>query len=87
MPTPDLRSEQEQADDLMKQYMEKVNIDTKYKDEFEGLVSDIENRLQKLKETSAGGQEKVTTASDSDDQSDNEEKLLKKIIEEVRFKA
>ncbi|CAH0728490.1 unnamed protein product, partial [Brenthis ino] len=87
LPTPDLRSEQEQADDLMKQYMEKANIDTKYKDEFEGLVSDIENRLQKLKSTSAGEQEKVTTASDTDDQSDNEENLLQKIIEEAKAKV
>ncbi|CAG4954073.1 unnamed protein product [Parnassius apollo] len=78
---PDLRTEQEQADDLLKQYMEQTKIDSKYKDGFEDTINNIETRLHKLRGTS--------TASISVEKldSEDEETIVKKIIEKVRTDA
>ncbi|XP_038206643.1 abscission/NoCut checkpoint regulator [Zerene cesonia] len=81
---PDLRTEEEQAHDLMRQYMEQTSIDKKYKDEFEEKVGEIEMRLQKLK-GSAG-----TTQNDAPkemEESESEEETIKKIIEKAKEEA
>ncbi|XP_047536745.1 abscission/NoCut checkpoint regulator isoform X1 [Vanessa atalanta] len=83
LPGPDLRTEQEQADDLMKQYMAQSNIDTKYKEEFDVLVNDIETRLQTLKGTSTSGQKKPAATEDNE-KSDDEEEIIKKIIHRAK---
>ncbi|CAK1583723.1 unnamed protein product [Parnassius mnemosyne] len=79
---PDLRTEQEQADDLLKQYMEQVKIDSKYKDGFEDTINNIETRLHKLRGTSTTSIS-VEKSSDSED----EETIIKKIIEKVKTDA
>ncbi|XP_026760661.2 abscission/NoCut checkpoint regulator [Galleria mellonella] len=80
LPAPDLRSEQEQADDLLKQYMEQTKIDNTYKDEFDTLVNDMEARLQKIK-----GSNSIKLSSSQEQQSENEdEETVKKIIEKVK---
>ncbi|XP_046971176.1 abscission/NoCut checkpoint regulator [Vanessa cardui] len=83
LPGPDLRTEQEQADDLMKQYMAQSNIDTKYKEEFDDLVSDIETRLQKLKGTSTSGHKKLSL-TENNEKSDDKEEIMKKIIQKAK---
>ncbi|CAH2094558.1 unnamed protein product [Euphydryas editha] len=83
---PDLRTEQEQADDLLKQFMAQSNIDTNYKEEFDGLVNDIETRLQKLKASSISGSAETTTSM-SNDKSDDEEEIIKKIIEKAKIET
>lgn len=81
---PDLRTEQEQADDLFKQYLDQAKIDSFYSNEFDGLVNDIEKRLENLKGTSE--QKKVTTTADSNI-TNNEDEMLRKIIEEAKAKV
>ncbi|XP_050354043.1 abscission/NoCut checkpoint regulator [Nymphalis io] len=83
LPGPELRTEQEQADDLMKQYMAQSNIDTKYKKEFDNIVSDIENRLQKIKGSSTSSQMK-TDVTENNNKSDDEEEMIKKIIQKAK---
>ncbi|XP_026494238.2 abscission/NoCut checkpoint regulator isoform X1 [Vanessa tameamea] len=83
LPGPDLRTEQEQADDLMKQYMAQSHIDTKYKEEFDVLVNDIETRLQKLKGTYTSGQKKPSV-TENNEKSDDEEEIVKKIIHRAK---
>lgn len=83
LPPPDTRTEQEQADDLIKQYMEQTNIDTKYTDEFAGLISDIEVRVQKLKGTDPVPQVSTQIQKNDESESDDEEETVKKIVEKV----
>lgn len=78
LPPPDTRSEQEQIDDLLKQYMEKTTIDTKYQNELDGIFSDIEMRMQKLKGND--NKESVPVNIESED----EEETVKKIVEKVK---
>nr|XP_021186358.2 abscission/NoCut checkpoint regulator isoform X1 [Helicoverpa armigera] len=81
LPPPDTRTEQEQADDLLKQYMEQTNIDTKYQDEFDSLVHDIETRITKLKGTTPTKPVDNPQTEDSDD----EETTVKKILEKIKI--
>ncbi|XP_045776872.1 abscission/NoCut checkpoint regulator [Maniola jurtina] len=81
-----VKTEQEQVEDLMRQYMEQGNIDKKYGDEFDGLVSDIEARLQKLKGSQSSGPDQVVS-QDKNDNSEDEEETIKKIIEKMAAEA
>lgn len=88
LPSPDLRTEQEQADDLLKQYMAQTNIDAKYKDEFDELVSDIESRLQKLKGSSTSTSGPAgTTSSMNNEKVEDEDEIIKKIIEKAKVES
>lgn len=82
MPAPDNRTEQEQADDLVKQYMEQTNMDTKYNDEFDNLVKDMESRLGKLKNV-ATTSNPVKTAERPISESEDEESAVRKIVDKV----
>ncbi|CAH1637799.1 unnamed protein product [Spodoptera littoralis] len=88
LPPPDTRTEQQQADDLVKQYIEQTGIDTKYQDEFDGIISSIESRVQKLKGSKpapvAVAQSKPEEKSD---ESEDEETSVKKIIEKIKKEA
>ncbi|CAG4957509.1 unnamed protein product [Colias eurytheme] len=84
LPCPDLRTEEEQANDLMRQYMEQTGIDKKYKDEFEEKVGEIEMRLQKLKGTAGTTQNNVPEDKEAPE---NEEDTIKKIIEKAKKEA
>lgn len=77
---PDTRSEQEQIDDLLKQYMEETKIDSQYKDEFDALVNDMESRVQKLKGNTSSNTKPEKELPESED----EEEIVKKIVEKVR---
>ncbi|XP_063367656.1 abscission/NoCut checkpoint regulator [Cydia amplana] len=83
--TPDTRSEQEQADDLLKQYQAKTAIDTKYINEFNGLVNDMESRLLSLKGN--GGPSQTRNVNPEDTPSEDEEDTVKKIIEKLKTEA
>ncbi|CAG9565532.1 unnamed protein product [Danaus chrysippus] len=83
LPVQDTRTEQEQADDLLKQYMEETKIYENYKDEFDHLVSDIESRLQNLK-GSVCTISMPDQSSKSIDDSEDEEDTVKKILEKVK---
>ncbi|XP_063387683.1 abscission/NoCut checkpoint regulator [Cydia fagiglandana] len=82
---PDTRSEQEQADDLLKQYQAKTAIDAKYINEFNGLVNDMESRLQNLKGN--GGPSQTRNVNPEDTPSEDEEDTVKKIIEKLKTEA
>ncbi|KAJ0173582.1 hypothetical protein K1T71_010731 [Dendrolimus kikuchii] len=82
LPAPDLRTEQEQADDLLKQYMEQTNIDKKYKNEFDQLVNDMESRMEKLKGVNPSNVQ--NTKIQENDESEDEEERIKKILEKVK---
>lgn len=62
--------------------MAQTNIDAKYKDEFDELVSDIEIRLQKLKGSSTF-EPAGTTSSMNNEKVEDEDEIIKKIIEKV----
>ncbi|XP_052744023.1 abscission/NoCut checkpoint regulator isoform X2 [Bicyclus anynana] len=81
------KTEQEQIDDLMRQYMEQGTIDKKYEDEFDGLVSDIEGRLQRLKGAKSSDQDKVNSQQENNDNSEDEEETVKKIVAKVTAEA
>lgn len=85
LPPPDTRTEQEQANDLIKQYMEQTKIDTKYTDEFDGRISDIEARMNKLKGSNPGSQGTPTIIKNDD--SDDEEAIVNKIVEKVYLQS
>ncbi|KAM3960545.1 abscission/NoCut checkpoint regulator [Aphomia sociella] len=85
IPAPDLRTEQEQADDLLKQYMEQTKLDNNYKDEFDTLVSDMDGRLQKLK--GANTIKPSSTLEQQASDNEDEEDTVKKIIEKVKAEA
>lgn len=97
LPPPDTRTEQEQANDLIKQYMEQTGIDTKYTDELDGLISDMEARMHKLKGSNPGSQGpnpgsqgstvQSPTAIQENDESDDEEETVKKIVEKIKAEA
>ncbi|XP_047994281.1 abscission/NoCut checkpoint regulator [Leguminivora glycinivorella] len=85
---PDKRSEQEQIDDLLKQYQAKSGIDNKYTDEFNGLVTNMESRLQNLKGNGGPSQtSNVTNVNVEDTPSEDEEDTVKKIIERLKTEA
>lgn len=65
--------------------MEVTNIDSKYKDEFDGLVSDMEARIKKLREHDASGVKGPTSEKRDSIESDDEEEAVKKIVEKVHF--
>ncbi|XP_063831306.1 abscission/NoCut checkpoint regulator isoform X2 [Ostrinia nubilalis] len=81
--TPDLRTEQEQADDLMKQYLEHTTIDKQYQEGFKRQLDDIEARIQKLK----GGEGVNTKTKDDASSSEDEETVIKKIIEKAKVES
>ncbi|XP_032521015.2 abscission/NoCut checkpoint regulator [Danaus plexippus] len=83
LPVQDTRTEQEQADDLLKRYMDETKMDKNYKDEFDHLVSDIESRLQNLKGP-ASKENVPQQSSKSIDDSEDEEETVKKILEKVK---
>ncbi|GBP24286.1 hypothetical protein EVAR_9384_1 [Eumeta japonica] len=78
LPLPDLRTEQEQANDLMKQYLEQFKMDENYKNEFDSEIDLIEARLQKLK----GSSSTATTLNQPKVESDSsdDESTVKKVI-------
>lgn len=70
--------------------MEQTNIDTKYTDEFDGLISDIEARMHKLKGSDPGSQSSTAqspTAITINEESEDEETTVKKIVEKVSFRS
>ncbi|CAF4868282.1 unnamed protein product [Pieris macdunnoughi] len=84
LPTPDIRTEEEQANDLLRQYMAHASMDKKYEDEFNSKINDIEGRLYKLK-----GQQ---TASNSISRTDmvlmeSEDELIRKIIDKAKVES
>ncbi|XP_075982706.1 abscission/NoCut checkpoint regulator isoform X2 [Anticarsia gemmatalis] len=86
---PDTRTEQEQANDLLKQYMEQTTIDTQYKDEFDNLISDMESRMQKLRgtdSTNSKDQSQGTNTKESAE-SEDEEEAVKKIVEKIKAES
>lgn len=88
LPPPDTRTEQEQADDLIKQYMEQTGIDTKYQNEFDGIINSIESRVQKLKgsEPAPAGVAQ-SKPEEKSDESEDEETTVKKFIEKIKKEA
>lgn len=84
---PDNRTEQEQANDLLKQYMEQASIDTKYKNEFDGLITDMETRMNNLRGTKASGSEGPNSGMSPEVESENEEETVKKIVEKMKAEA
>lgn len=81
---PDTRTEQEQANDLLKQYMEQTNIESKYKNEFDDMIKDMESRMNKLKGiNSSSSKEHDLVKSTEDAESENEEESVRKIVEKV----
>lgn len=78
-----MRTEQEQADDLLKQYMEQTKIETKYKDEFDDLVRNMETRMQKLKGANPSNVQNIKNPENSESEDEDEEKTIKKILEKV----
>lgn len=91
LPVQDLRTEQEQADDLMKQYLEQTQIDSKYKDELDSLISDMEARMQKLKgappEKGAGVSITKEPGVPSQIETEDEEESVRKIVEKIKAEA
>lgn len=88
LPPPDTRTEQEQADDLIKQYMEQTGIDTKYQNEFDGIINSIESRVQKLKGSEpAPARVAQSKPEEKSDESEDEETTVKKIIEKIKKEA
>ncbi|XP_041969470.1 abscission/NoCut checkpoint regulator [Aricia agestis] len=86
--TTDKRTEQEQIDDLLKRYSEQANIDSKYTEEFDGVITDIEFRLQKLKGASTSGtQQEPTPTAKEDSDLEDDEAYAKKIIEKLKSEA
>ncbi|KAL0869057.1 hypothetical protein ABMA27_007374 [Loxostege sticticalis] len=85
--TPDLRTEQEQADDLMKQFLENAQLDHKYREGFNKQIDDIESRIQKLKGNAPVPTTSNTGTADETVDSDDEETILKKIIEKVKVES
>lgn len=77
---PDTRTEQEQADDLLKQYLAQTTIDTQYKERFDQKVQDMESRLTKLKDD-----EKMSAVPLADPVKDSvdEEETVQQIIGKV----
>ncbi|RVE50062.1 hypothetical protein evm_005268 [Chilo suppressalis] len=82
--TSDLRTEQEQADDLLKSYLEQAKIDKKYKQGFDKNIEDIESRVHKLKGQTA---DKSTTKHEADSDSTDEEIEIAKLIEKVKVES
>ncbi|KAJ8714077.1 hypothetical protein PYW08_007697 [Mythimna loreyi] len=87
LPPPDTRTEQEQANDLIKQYMEQTNIDTKYTEEFDGLIGDIEARMQKLKGDNPASQDPAPIQKNDESESEDEETAVKRIVEKIKAEA
>lgn len=83
LPTPDLRTEQEQADDLLKQYIEQSKIDTNYTDGFKDSIENIEKRLKVLRDSHSTIATTITQPSAKSNESEDEETEIKKIIEKV----
>ncbi|XP_030029628.2 abscission/NoCut checkpoint regulator isoform X1 [Manduca sexta] len=81
LPAPDLRTEEEQANDLLKQYMEQTKIDSKYKEEFDDIMNDIEFRMHKLKGVS---KPQPSTQNQQDIESEDEEKIVQNIIKRAK---
>ncbi|XP_059053235.1 abscission/NoCut checkpoint regulator-like [Achroia grisella] len=85
LPPPDQRTEQEQTDDLLKQYIEQTKIDSTYKDEFDTLVNEMEVRLQRVKSGNcikpSGSQEQQASKTE------DEEDAVKKIVEKMKAEA
>ncbi|XP_013185001.2 abscission/NoCut checkpoint regulator [Amyelois transitella] len=82
---PEMRTEQEQANDLLKQYMEQAQLDGQYKNEFDSLISDMEARVQRLKDgrpMAKTTNDPATAASDSED-----EEIVKKIVGKIKVEA
>lgn len=68
--------------------MEQTGIDTKYQNEFDGIINSIESRVQKLKgsegaEGSAPAGVAQSKPEEKSDESEDEETTVKKIIEKV----
>ncbi|CAK1550496.1 unnamed protein product [Leptosia nina] len=82
---PDLRTEEEQTNDLLRQYMAQSNMDQNYEDEFNNKISDIESRLQKLKGSTTTGVTVQETSPHQDEES--EESIINKIIEQAKIES
>lgn len=67
----------------MKQYLEQVNIDTKYKDDFNDIIDSIESRVQKLKSSSTEISEDKSKLLSNNNTELDEEETVNKIIEKV----
>ncbi|XP_045532475.1 abscission/NoCut checkpoint regulator [Pieris brassicae] len=84
LPTTDLRTEEEQANDLLRQYLAHASMDKKYEDEFKTKINDIEGRLNKLKD------EPTTSNSISRtdmDVMESKDELIRKIIDKAKVEV
>lgn len=68
----------------MKQYLEQVNIDTKYKDDFNDIIDSIESRVQKLKSSSTEISEDKSKLLSNNNTELDEEETVNKIIEKIK---
>ncbi|XP_073950336.1 abscission/NoCut checkpoint regulator [Choristoneura fumiferana] len=85
--TADPRSEQDQIEDLLKQYHDQAAMDTKYTDEFNDLTSQMEKRLNHLKDDPGPSQCTNTKPEPEEDNSEDEEDSVRKIIEKLKSEA
>lgn len=81
--TADPRSEQDQIEDLLKQYHDQAAMDTKYTDEFNNLTTEMEKRLHHLKGDPGPSQCTNPKPEPEEDISEDEEDSVRKIIEKV----
>ncbi|CAH2231696.1 abscission/NoCut checkpoint regulator isoform X2 [Pararge aegeria] len=81
------KTEQEQVEDLMRQYMDQGNIDKKYEVEFDGLVNNLEARLQKLKGSQSSEHNEVSSKAShaTEDEEETIQKILTKITAEAKL--
>lgn len=64
--------------------MEQTNIESKYKNEFDDMIKDMESRMNKLKGiNSSSSKERDLVKSTEDAESENEEESVRKIVEKV----
>ncbi|CAG9789364.1 unnamed protein product [Diatraea saccharalis] len=82
--TANLRTEQQQADDLLQRYMEQAKIDKKYKDGFDKNIEDIETRIQQLKGATT---KEPTEINKADSDSEDEETEIIKLVEKVKAES
>lgn len=83
LPTPDLRTEQEQADDLLKQYIEQSQIDTNYTGGFKDSIDNIETRLKVLRDSHSSTATSSTQPPIESNEPEDEETEIRRIIEKV----
>ncbi|XP_050675006.1 abscission/NoCut checkpoint regulator isoform X2 [Leptidea sinapis] len=83
LPPINTKTDEEQANDLLKQYMDQNHIESQYKDEFDQTLHNIEERLQKLKGVDAS-KINIGIKNKETDDSEDEEETAKRIIDKAK---